>query len=107
MKINNEDELIEKFAAKLIEDKGGISDEGEKEAEIARIVDQIDDRFIDEIIDRLPEDKQRALDELAEKEEEIPEHVLNAIIFGAKLDYSGITKKILETYRKEYLGEGA
>ena len=107
MKINNEDELLEKFAAKLVEDKGKILDEAEKKVEVERIVEEVDDIFIDEIIDNLPEDRRRALDKAVDEHDEIPEQVLNNVIMGAKLDYSKIVKKVLGNYREKYLKEDA
>ncbi|MBQ6147539.1 hypothetical protein IJI70_01720 [Candidatus Saccharibacteria bacterium] len=100
---NSGEELARRFAKKLIEDKRAIFKEGEKEAEIERIVEEVALLVNDRMIEELPDDRLAELYLSLDEEEKISQDKLNAIILGAKLDYEKITKEVLEKYREEYL----
>ena len=108
MKINNGDELLERFAKKLVEDKGEVfENDVARQNKINKIIDDVTALIQEEIVRELPDDRLKVLDELLEKDEDISENKLNAIILGAGLNYGKIVEKVVLRYRKTYLGEEA
>ncbi len=99
MKIKNDgEELLKKFAQKLVDDRGGDVDE---------IVDEISDLILDELIRRLPDDRLEELDKRLESGEELSQDQLNAIVLGAGINYNDAVMDVLEKYRNSYLQKEA
>lgn len=99
MKIKNDgEELLKKFAQKLVDEKGG---------DVGEIVDEVSDLILDELIRRLPDDRLEELDKRLESGEELSQDQLNAIVLGAGINYNDAVMDVLEKYRNSYLQKEA
>ncbi len=104
MKIKNGDELLEKFAKKLVLDKGKIFKAEEKRAEVERILEEVNEEMLDKIIAKLPDEKIDRLDELTSGES-LEQDELEAVMNEAGVDYEKIMMDVLGDYRDRYLKE--
>ena len=104
MKINNGEELLEKFAKKLVLDRGRVFEVTEKAVEVERILDEVQEKILDTIIGKLPDAQLDKLYELTQGEE-LAQDELEAVMEEAGLDYGEVIRGVLEDYRKAYLEE--
>ena len=104
MKIKNGGELLEKFAKKLILDKGRIFDASERVVEVERILEEVNDKLLDEIIEEMPEEKLNKLYEMT-RGEELEQDELEEVLADSGVEYGKITEKVLKDYRETYLEE--
>ena len=94
MKIKNDgEELLESFARKLVNEKGG---------DVNNVIEEVSDLILDELVKRLPDDRLEALDKKLESTEKLSQDQLNALVLGAGINYRDVVMGVLKTYRENY-----
>ena len=102
------DEKLEAFVEQLIADKGVELDDEAKEEEKDRLLDELNNKLDEAMVNALPEDKAEKLNNLLdEKGDEATESEIHAVLYSSTNEISAAIDKTLNDFRDGYLKEEA
>lgn len=102
------DEKLEAFVLQMIADKGAELDDEAKEDEKERLLDEINEKVDEAMINALPDDRAEKLNKLLdERGDEATEREIHAIIYASTNEINEAVEKAMNDFREAYLKEEA